>query len=169
MMEKLLSMFKARAHMALLVILAVAFASITAAWGFEIIGGFKPCPLCLTQRWSYYIAVPFAAVLVILVMTGKISDGLLRAGLVVLSLVILAGGVLGGYHAGVEWGFWPGPTSCTGGSGLSGGLPDLSQKVVQCDEVQIRIFGLSFAGWNAVVSGFCAAVGLWGAVSGKAK
>lgn len=150
---------------ALIVIFAITLATIIGAWGFEIIGGYKPCPLCLTQRWSYYIAVPLALILIVLVLSGRISSGFLRAGVGLLGLIILAGGVLGGYHAGVEWGFWPGPTSCTGGGGLSGGLPDLTQKVIQCDEVQIRIFGLSFAGWNAVVSGFCALVGFRGAMS----
>jgi len=169
MIEKLFNTFNTRARMALVVIAALAFGAIAGAWGFEIIGGFEPCPLCLQQRWAYYVAVPIAGILIMMVLSGKISDGLLKAGLVVLSLVILAGGVLGGYHAGIEWGFWPGPTSCTSGGGMSGGLPDLSQKVVLCDKVQIRIFGLSFAGWNAVVSGFCAVVGLWGIAPGKAK
>ena len=80
---------------------------------------------------------------------------------------MLVGGALGAYHAGVEWGFWPGPTSCTGGAGITGGLPDLTQKVVQCDEVQLRIFGLSFAGWNAVVSWGCALVGVYGLTGHK--
>ena len=156
--------FGSRPATALLVIFVTALATIVGAWGFELIGGYKPCPLCLTQRWSYYIAVPLAAILVVMVLSGKISDRVLRAGVGVLGLVMLIGGVLGGYHAGVEWGFWPGPSSCTGGGGLSGGLPDLTQKVVQCDEVQLRIFGLSFAGWNAVISGFCALIGLGGSL-----
>ena len=163
-MEKLMS---TRPGTAVLMIFVITLATIAGAWGFEIIGGYKPCPLCLTQRWSYYIAVPLAMILIAMVMSGKISTAMLRAGVGVLALVMLVGGVLGGYHAGVEWGFWPGPSSCTGGGGLSGGLPDLTQKVVQCDEVQIRIFGLSFAGWNAVISGFCALVGLRAAGSRK--
>ncbi len=155
-MDKLLS---TRLGTALVIIFVTTLATIAGAWGFEIIGGFQPCPLCLTQRWSYYIAVPLAAILIAMVLSGKISSNFLRAGVGVVALVMLVGGVLGGYHAGVEWGFWPGPSTCTGGGGLSGGLPDLTQTIVQCDEVQIRIFGLSFAGWNAVISGFCALVG----------
>ena len=30
--------------------LALAAATIIGAWGFELIGGYKPCPLCLQQR-----------------------------------------------------------------------------------------------------------------------
>lgn len=154
-----------RAALAVLIIFVISLATIIGAWGFEIIGGFKPCPLCLTQRISYYIAVPLAGVLVVAVLAGKIGQMPLRAGAALLALILLAGGILGGYHAGVEWGWWPGPDSCTGGAGISGGLPDLSKKVVMCDEVQLRILGLSFAGWNAVVSGFCALVGLRGALT----
>lgn len=154
-----------RAGTAVAIILATALATIIGAWGFEIIGGYAPCPLCLTQRWAYYIALPVAALLVLLAMSGKVGKPVLRAGAGLLGLVMLIGGVLGGYHAGVEWGFWSGPTSCTGGVGISGGLPDLSKKVVMCDEVQLRIFGLSFAGWNAVISGFCALIGFRGAFS----
>ena len=158
------------ASKALVIILLVALATIAGAWGFEVIGGFKPCPLCLTQRWSYYIALPLAIFLVLLVTGRSISDGTLGWGVLLLGTVMLVGGTLGAYHAGIEWGFWPGPTSCTGGGvgGASGGLPDFSKKVVQCDEVQIRIFGLSFAGWNAVISGFCFLVGLWG-FAGRSK
>jgi len=155
-MNKLLS---TRLGIALAIIFVTTLATIAGAWGFEIIGGFQPCPLCLTQRWSYYIAVPLAAILIAMVLSGKVSSKVLRTGVGAVALVMLVGGVLGAYHAGVEWGFWPGPSTCTGGGGLSGGLPDLTQKIVQCDEVQIRIFGLSFAGWNAVISGFCALVG----------
>jgi disulfide bond formation protein DsbB len=59
------------------------------------------------------------------------------------------------YHAGVEWGFWPGPTACTGlGGDIS--FSDLSNlnaaRVVPCDQVQFRFLGLSLAGYNALVS-----------------
>ena len=62
---------------------------------------------------------------------------------------------MGGYHAGVEWGFWPGPTACTGtGAGLS--FDDLSagalKPVIACDAVQFRFLGISLAGYNALLS-----------------
>jgi len=161
------TIFETRANTALAIIFAISLATITGAWGFEIIGGYMPCPLCLTQRWSYYIVVPIAAVFMVLMLAGKVSQPILRLIVGALALVMLVGGTLGAYHAGVEWGFWPGPTSCAGGAGITGGLPDLSQKIVQCDEVQLRIFGLSFAGWNAVISWGCALVGVYGLTARK--
>jgi disulfide bond formation protein DsbB len=60
--------------------------------------------------------------------------------------------VFGIYHSGVEWKWWPGPATCTAQAGFTGGLPDLSKPAVLCDTPAIRIFGLSLAGWNAVIS-----------------
>jgi disulfide bond formation protein DsbB len=72
---------------------------------------------------------------------------------------------MAGYHAGVEWGFWPGPTACTGtGSALDPAAIAAGnfERVVPCDAVQFRdpILRLSLAGWNAVIS--LAIVGLLG-------
>ncbi|PZN12832.1 MAG: disulfide bond formation protein B, partial [Proteobacteria bacterium] len=38
--------------------LFVAAAIILAALGFEYIGGYRPCPLCLQQRYAYYAGRP---------------------------------------------------------------------------------------------------------------
>jgi disulfide bond formation protein DsbB len=62
---------------------------------------------------------------------------------------------MGSYHAGVEWGFWPGPTACTGagiGALSFDALSDLNAAhVVPCDVVQFRFLGISLAGYNALV------------------
>jgi disulfide bond formation protein DsbB len=41
----------------------LAAATIIGAWGFELIGGYKPCALCLQQRWAYYFALPVLALI----------------------------------------------------------------------------------------------------------
>jgi disulfide bond formation protein DsbB len=76
-------------------------------------------------------------------------------------LIFAASAALAAYHAGVEYHWWQGPTACTGGVG-SLDVNDLlksldSVKVVRCDEVQLRIAGLSLAGWNVVASAVLAA------------
>ena len=70
--------------------------------------------------------------------------------------------MLAAYHAGVEYHWWPAPTAFTGGLTGSLDVNDLvntlnSVKVVRCDEVQLRIAGLSLAGWNVVASAVLAA------------
>ena len=129
-------------------IFVVAFATIAGAWIFEYYG-YAPCELCLKQRWAYYTGVPLALVVALLVPS---NPGLAKAGLVLLAALWLGSMLFGIYHSGVEWKWWPGPVTCTAQAGFTGGLPDLSKPAVLCDTPAIRIFGLSLAGWNAVIS-----------------
>ena len=134
-------------------ILFAASAALVGAWIFEAFG-YLPCDLCLKQRQPYYIGIPLA--LIVTAITQRGSRGLVTAGFAALALVFAASAALGAYHAGVEWGLWQGPTACTGSSLPAAGGNLLEQlkdfKVVRCDEVAIRILGLSLAGWNALVS-----------------
>jgi disulfide bond formation protein DsbB len=133
---------------AALVILLIATATIVGAWIFEF-AGYAPCELCLKQRWAYYIAIPLALTVTLISPT---STSVARYGLIGLALIWLGSMAFGIFHSGVEWGWWQGPTTCTGTGELTGGLPDLSAPAVMCDKAAIRILGLSLAGWNAVIS-----------------
>lgn len=127
----------------ILIVLIVSVLTIAGAWAFEL-AGYAPCPLCLKQRWPWYGAI--ALCLALLVLPAQ-----RRWGLPLLALLMLGSGAFGAYHAGIEWGFWPGPGTCEGA--LSGGLPSLgNDPVVGCDEAALRILGVSLAGWNAVIS-----------------
>ena len=130
---------------ALLVALG-ATAALAGAWGFQL-AGFKPCPLCLYQRWAYYAGIP-VTLLALLLAPKKSSAAQVLLGLS--GLMFLGNALFAGWHAGIEWKFWPGPSTCTG-STLSGGLPDLTQTIVMCDVPAIRILGVSLAGWNALI------------------
>lgn len=127
---------------------------ILAALGFEHLGGYVPCPLCLMQRYAYYAAIPMLFIAMALV-----SEMPRLAGLIFLAvaLAFLANAGLGVYHAGAEWKFWPGPDTCgtaqvlpTSPSDLLSGLT--SQTVVRCDEAAWRFAGVSLAGWNVIAS-----------------
>lgn len=147
---------------AALAVFVLSLATIAGAWGFELIGGYWPCPLCLQQRWAYYVVVPLSLVLVILANPDR--NTLVRWGLILCCVAMLANAGLGIYHSGVEWKLWAGPQTCSGGGGLTGGLPDLSNtRAVSCDEAQGRFIGLSFAGWNVVVSLIIAFAAFYGA------
>jgi disulfide bond formation protein DsbB len=156
------------ALLAALAIAVVAAATLAGAWFFELVLDIRPCPLCLEQRYAYYLAVPLAALLA-LAATRRAPHGLLLAGFVILLLAALGNAWLGGYHAGVEWGFWQGPTDCTGPVGNLGSAGNLLQrldtvKVIRCDEVQWRFLGLSLAGYNVLISQLMAALAIWGIV-----
>ncbi len=154
------------ALVAALAIAAVAAATLAGAWFFELVLDIRPCPLCLEQRYAYYLAIPLA-VLVAIAAVKDVPRALPVAGLVLLAVAALGNAGLGTYHAGVEWGFWQGPTECTGsigGLGSAGSLLDRldSVKVIRCDEVQWRFLGLSLAGYNVLISLLMAALALWG-------
>ena len=151
-----------------LAVTLIAAATIAGAWFFQLVLEILPCPMCLEQRYAYYLAIPLGALTALAARSGA-PRSLLLAGLAILAIATLANAVFGTYHAGVEWGWWKGPTDCTGpGIGLGNAKDLLSQldtvKVVRCDEVQWRFLGLSLAGYNALISLLMAAVAAWGFV-----
>jgi disulfide bond formation protein DsbB len=148
-------------------IFLVALATIVGAWGFQIIGGYIPCELCYQERVPYYLGIPLA-----LVALGSTLYGgpawLTRGALLLTGLLFAWGTYLAGYHTGVEWHLWPGPTDCSGDTGTLATTGDLLNqisniRVARCDVVEWTMFGLSFAGWNTVISAGLTLAGLFGA------
>src|SRR3984893_11185344 len=88
------------ALMAALAIAIVAAATLAGAWFFQLVLDIRPCPLCLEQRYAYYLAVPLGA-LVAWAAARHAPPAALIAGLAILALAALANAGLGTYHAGV--------------------------------------------------------------------
>ena len=151
---------------AALAVTVIAAATLAGAWFFQLVLDIRPCPLCLEQRYAYYLALPLGA-LVALAAARDAPRGVLVAGLAILAAAALGNAWLGAYHAGVEWHFWQGPTDCTGEIGNLGSAGNLLErldtvKVIRCDEVQWRFLGLSLAGYNVLISLLMAAIAAWG-------
>jgi disulfide bond formation protein DsbB len=147
-----------------LIILVIAAATLGGAWIFQL-NGYAPCELCLKQRIPYYIGVPLALITVLAVVRHQ--NTLLLPDFIGLALLFGFSTLFGIYHSGVEWGFWQGPTDCTGSLTQAGSVNDFLKqlqtvKVVRCDAVAIRILGLSLAGWNAVISAGLFALAIMG-------
>ncbi len=156
------------ARTAALVVAAVGALTIAGAWFFELVIGLKPCPMCLEQRWPYYLGVPLAlAVAVTVSSSHKAPRMIVVSGLAVLALLMLWGAYMGAFHAGVEWKFWLGPQECSGVPelGPAGGLLDSLKtiNITRCDEAAWRFLGISLAGYNALISLALAAIAAWGA------
>jgi disulfide bond formation protein DsbB len=156
------------ALVAALAITAIAAATLAGAWFFQLVLDIRPCPLCLEQRYAYYLAIPLGA-LVALAAGNDTPRAVLMAGLAILAAAALGNAWLGAYHAGVEWGFWKGPTDCTGPVGNLGSAGTLLErldtvKVIRCDEVQWRFLGLSLAGYNVLISLSMAVIAAWSMV-----
>jgi len=149
------------------IVLAVGLATILGAWGFELIGNYAPCKLCLEQRVPYYVGLPVALVALLAAAAGaKVTVP--RMLLIVAGLIFAFNVYLAGYHAGAEWGWWPGPTDCGATGDATTSTTDLlaeleTIRVVSCTEVQWRFLFLSFAGWNVLISLFLVAASFWGA------
>jgi disulfide bond formation protein DsbB len=153
---------------AALLVTVIAAVTLAGAWFFQLALDIRPCPLCLEQRYTYYVVVPLAA-LIAFAAAKHAPRALLVAGLAIIALATLGNAGLATYHAGVEWGFWQGPTDCTGpilDLGSAGSLLQRldSVKVVRCDEVQWKFLGLSLAGYDVLISLAMAAIAAWGAV-----
>ena len=143
--------------------LALAGAGIVSALAFQHIGGYAPCALCLQQRYAYYAGIPVAAIALGLLAMKKPGP----------AAVLLGNAALGFYHSGVEWKWWPGPDTCGGGDlgNIGGNLLESLQnaKPVSCNDAPWRLLGLSFAGWNVVVSLFVALLALTAARGARAS
>jgi len=151
---------------AALAVAVIAAATLAGAWFFQLVLDIRPCPLCLEQRYAYYLAIPLGA-LTALAAVRDVSRAVLMGGLAILAAAALGNAGLGAYHAGVEWHFWQGPTDCTGEIGNLGSAGNLLErldtvKVIRCDEVQWRFLGLSLAGYNVLISLLMAAIAAWG-------
>lgn len=134
-----------------LLALLIPAALLAGAWGSQLIGHLYPCEMCHWQRWPHYAALVAALAAFALPREAK--------GLTLLAaLLIAASGAIGVYHAGVEWGWWHGVTACTStvtmtGTSAADRLASIMRApMIRCDVAQWRLFGVSLAGWNALVS-----------------
>ena len=150
---------------AALAIAVVGAATLLGAWYFQYVLHYQPCPLCLEQRIPYYVGVPLALA-VALAAKFAAPRPVLIGGFIALALAMAIGAMLAAYHAGVEWHFWTGPQECSGDPnfGRTGSLLEQLNTVivVRCDEAAWRLFGVSLAGYNVVISAALACVALWG-------
>ena len=137
--------------------LLAAAGMLATAHAFQTFGGYAPCTLCLRQREVYWVAAGIATAFMVVV---RLPGGprWREASCWLLALVFLVGAGVAAYHAGAEWKFWPGPTTCaSSGGGVSADaiaalLDGARIRPPACDEAAWVFAGLSMAGWNVLVS-----------------
>lgn len=120
------------------------------AYGSQYIGGLFPCEMCWWQRYPHFGAV---AVALIAFLVG--NPAYRRALVALAAFAIATSGLIAGYHAGVEYGWWEGLTRCT--SNIGGTGDDLLKSImnaplVRCDVAPWKLFGISLAGYNFLLS-----------------
>lgn len=132
------------------IIAGLASAALLAgAHAFQRIGGMQPCPLCLDQREWHWGVLAFAA-LSLLVLRWKPQWSRLAA--LGLGLILLGSFAQAGFHVAVEQGWII--YQCTASPDLGNLAFDVnaSLEVPQCDKVAWDLFGVSMAGYNAIIS-----------------
>jgi disulfide bond formation protein DsbB len=139
-------------HAALLV-LAVSAAVLVTVFAMQYLGDLAPCPLCINQRWPYGVAVVLSA----MALAPGATAGGRRLLIALCAVAFVIGDGYAIYHAGVEQGWFAGPTACSGAPAPAGTIEALRQQlmatpVVRCDEIPWSLFGISLAGFNVFAS-----------------
>lgn len=130
-----------------LLALIVPSALMLGALGSQYVGGLHPCEMCYWQRWPHDAAIVLA-----LFAFGTRVNKASHVLVALAALAIMVSGGIGVFHAGVEYGWWEGITTCsTTAAGVS--LEDIMRApVVRCDVPQWTLLGISLAGYNAIIS-----------------
>jgi len=128
----------------------VSAALLAGAHAFQRLGGLQPCPLCLDQRnWHWGVLAAALAGL----LTLRFAPGLARWVALGLGLVLLGSFAQAAYHVAVEQ-HWV-VAQC---DARAVNLNDLAFDVnapletPRCDEIAWSLFGISMAGYNALIS-----------------
>lgn len=111
-----------------------------AQYGF----GLPPCEMCWWQRYPHFAALGIGA-LAFFLKPAQVWTAL--AG-----LAIITSGLIGGFHAGVEYGWWAGITGC---STLPSGIDVMNPAaapLIRCDVAPWTLWGISLAGYNFLIS-----------------
>jgi len=125
--------------------------------------GLFPCEMCWWQRYPHFAALGLA-ILSFVAPPSRLWIGLAALG-------IFVSGAIGLFHAGVEYGWWEGITSCaTAVTGGSGNALDniLNAPIIRCDMAPWHFLGISLAGWNGLLS-IGSAMAIWGLLLAKER
>ena len=142
--------------------LTAAVFMLAAAHAFETFAYLAPCPLCLRQRELYWAIVAMTVTALVLWQIRQ-NPRFIMAFNIMLGLVFLTGAVVAAYHAGVEYKFWPAPSGCLSDvvdmNAIDFSNLNQRQGAPSClDDPWSGRYGLSMAGWNALISLFLAAI-----------
>ena len=106
--------------------------------------GLYPCEMCWWQRYPHFAAFPLAL--------ASYAIRPARVWVALAGLAIITSGLIGGFHAGVEYGWWEGITGCSKLPGEIDVMDVSAAPLVRCDVAPWDLFGISLAGWNFLIS-----------------
>ena len=139
-----------------IVVLTGSAALLGGALAFQYLGHLAPCEMCLWQRWPHIAALGLG------LLAWALGNNRVLVAVAAVCVLVSAG--LGAFHAGVEYHWWAGPQACTGpafAAGQSFIAAALATPMIRCDAAAWSLFGVSMAGYNALVSTLIGATALW--------
>ena len=131
-------------------ILTFSIFALLAAYFIEHVLEHQPCNLCLIERIPYFCSI---IIILIFLFTKKFE----KLFLIILSLIFFSATLISFYHFGIEQGFIEESLVCdlnNENSSLSKEvlLNQLKTMPVSCKDVTFKIFGLSLATFNIVIT-----------------
>jgi len=148
-----------REHKVALLVGIFSVAMIIGVYFFQYVMLVLPCEMCYWQRWPHDAAIVTGLGGAALFYAGVIG----RRGVAALAwltlALILSSALVGFWQAGVEWRWFPGPDECSGPRFHLTAMMDLNAPVVSCEDPGWRLFGISLAGYNFLVSTTVAVLG----------
>ena len=131
------------------VLIFSVFALIT-AYFIQYILNHEPCNLCLIERIPYLATIILTSLIFILNKYEKIIS-------LIVGLFFIFGAVVSFYHFGIEQGFFSESLVCDLGNNNKATsaqdlLKQLEKKTVSCKDVTFKLFGLSLATFNTIIS-----------------
>lgn len=106
--------------------------------------GLFPCEMCWWQRNAHFAALAFGLVAFVVPPA--------RVWTILAGLAIITSGLIGGFHAGVEYHWWEGITACSKPA-LGVDITDFAAApLVRCDTAPWTLLGISLAGFNFLIS-----------------
>ncbi|WP_423141303.1 disulfide bond formation protein B [Parablastomonas sp. CN1-191] len=143
------------ARLARRIVLTVPALLLAGAYVSQYGFGLYPCEMCWWQRYAHFATLALGVLALLRPRTRALSW--------LAALALLFAGLLGGYHAGVEYHWWQGFTACTAVASHGGNALDaiLNAPMIRCDTAQWTLLGISLAGYNFLISTAAALVSLW--------
>lgn len=129
-------------------VVALGFALVS-QYGFDL----HPCVLCIYQRWPYVAIIAIA--ILGLFLAKRYGKRHWYDLLCALGFATTSG--IGMFHVGVEQGWWQGLDGCVADTSSVSSLNDLKAQImsaplVKCDDIPWELFGISMAGYNALLA-----------------
>ena len=131
-----------------LYLLIYSILSLSFALFLEYVLSYKPCQLCLYQRIPYLLILIFSFV-------GFFFPKNIY-WLYTIMIFFISSTIISGYHSGIEFGLLNESSSCSSNSIESLDktkiLESLSNSMPSCKEMKFKLFGLSLATINFLIS-----------------